>query len=153
MACAPLPTGGYVEDEIAMQTILLAEDDQNDMFFTARLFDKCGVLNPLQVVSNGREAIHYIKGEDRYADRVLHPVPILMLLDWKMPLMNGMEVLRWLQTQPKPSFPIIILTAFQDLKTMNEAYRLGAKSFLMKPIREEDLLPLIRGVPGVQFKI
>lgn len=148
----PLTNSVYIDDEVTMQTILLAEDDANDVCFLSRMFQKCGILNNLQVVENGEEANNYLKGEGRYSNRTLYPLPVLMLLDMKMPKYSGLDVLRWLQTQPKPSFPILMLTTFQDLKSMNEAYSMGASTFLVKPIREEDFLPLIKGFQGIGLK-
>jgi CheY-like chemotaxis protein len=134
------------------QPVLLAEDNEHDALFVARLFQTSGILNPLQVVSNGREAIWYLKGEGRYSDRAAYPRPILLLLDLRMPVADGLDVLIWLQTQPKPNFPIVVLTAFDDLRAMREAYRLGAQSFLLKPIQELDFLPLVRGLYGMEFE-
>ena len=134
-----------------MQPVLLAEDNEHDALFVARLFQSCGIVNPLRVVSNGREAICYLKGEGWYSDRVAHPLPVLLLLDLRMPVADGLDVLIWLNTQPKPDFPIVVLTAFEDLKAMNEAYRLGAHSFLLKPIQARDFLPLVRGFQGLEF--
>lgn len=120
-------------------------------FFMTRLLGRCRIINPLQAVSNGQEAIDYLKGVGRYADRQTHPLPILMLLDLKMPVLGGLDVLRWLQTQTKPAFPIVVLTSMEDLKTMAEGYRLGAHTFFVKPIREEDFLPLVKGLQGIEF--
>ena len=134
-----------------MNTILLADDDQNDVFLTQFLFRECNVLNPFQVVSNGDEAIKYLSGEGIYADRHHYPLPVLCLLDLRMPGKGGMDVLKWLLTQPKPDFALIILTAFEDLRQMREAYQLGAQSFLTKPLRKPDVFSLTSQVKGLQI--
>ena len=132
--------------------VLLAEDNEHDALVVAGLFRTCGILNPLHVVGNGRGVIRYLRGEGLYADRAAHPLPVLLLLDVRMPVADGVDVLRWLHTQPKPAFPIVMLTAYEDLKAMGESYRLGAHTFLLKPIRQSDFLPLLRAFPGVDFE-
>jgi CheY-like chemotaxis protein len=131
-------------------TILIADDDENDVVLMKHLFKACKVLNPLQVVSDGEEAIAYLKGEGPFSDRNRHPLPILFLLDLMMIKKGGLEVLAWLQTQPRPSFPIIILTGMQDLNQMKEAYKLGAHSFLMKPLEKNEFLKLIDSCDAIQ---
>ena len=81
-------------------TILLAEDDQNDVFFMQRAFSQARLLNPLKVVRDGEETIQYLQGEGVYADRVQYPFPVLLLLDLRMPRRNGFDVLEWLRQQP-----------------------------------------------------
>jgi CheY-like chemotaxis protein len=120
---------------MALGTILLAEDNPDDVLLMQTLMRNCCVLNPLQVVSNGDQAIAYLKGTGSYANRAFFPVPILFLLDLKMPGKGGLDVLRWLQTQPKPAFPTIVLTGFS----------------VMKPIEERDFLPLIIGFDGIKI--
>src|SRR5689334_8202570 len=95
--------------------ILVAEDDENDVLLIKHLFKTCNVQNPLQVVSDGEEAISYLKGEGAFSDRLRHPLPILFLLDLVMSRKGGLGVLEWLQTQPRPPFPVIILTGMKDL--------------------------------------
>ncbi|MDB6124310.1 MAG: response regulator receiver protein [Pedosphaera sp.] len=131
-------------------TILIAEDDENDIVLMQHLFKTCKVLNPIQVVSDGEEAIAYLSGEGAFADRSRHPVPALFLLDLKMIKKGGLEVLEWLQTQPRPAYPVIILTGMQDLSQMKEAYKLGAHSFLMKPLEKNEFLKLVSSFDRIQ---
>src|SRR5258708_37240109 len=78
--------------------ILLAEDDKNDVFLMKRAFDKAAIGNPLFMVSDGQEVVDYLEGTGKFSDRGKHPLPGLLLLDLKMPLMDGFCVLAWLRT-------------------------------------------------------
>ncbi len=80
--------------------ILLAEDDPNDVLLVQRAFQRTPVANPLQVVRDGEEALAYLSGQAPYADRERHPLPVLMLMDLKMPRKSGLEVLEWVRQQP-----------------------------------------------------
>jgi CheY-like chemotaxis protein len=132
--------------------ILLAEDDENHVLLIQNLMKACHILNPLVAVPDGEHVISYLKNDGIYADRERYPPPILLLLDMKMPRVGGLEVLKWLASvRPKPSFPTLVLTGYADLKTMNEAYRLGAQSFLLKPIERREFLPLIEAFDGIHF--
>src|SRR5678816_4089458 len=81
-------------------TILLAEDNEDDIILMQRAFARARLANPLQVVHDGDEAISYLAGEPPYSDRLSHPFPLMLLLDLHLPKVNGFEVLRWLQAQP-----------------------------------------------------
>jgi CheY-like chemotaxis protein len=133
-------------------TILLAEDDEHDVLLIKELLEKCKVWNPLQVVPGGNEAICYLKGEGQYADIVRYPMPILFLLDLRMPRTDGMAVLRWMQAHPESAVPTFMLTAFQDLKLMQEAYQLGIRSFLTKPLEERDFCSLLSRSNGIRME-
>jgi CheY-like chemotaxis protein len=129
--------------------ILVAEDDENDVVLLKLLLKECRVMNELRVVSNGDEAIAYIKGDGVFADRIKYPLPALFLLDLKMPGKGGMEVMHWLQTWPKPDFPIIILTGARDVHKMNIAYLLGARSFVVKPLDKEEFWLSVCRLKGI----
>src|SRR5215813_3318735 len=74
-------------------TVLLVEDDLNDIFLVKRAFKMARIENPLQVVTDGQEAISYLRGDDKYANRELYPLPKLIVMDIKMPRVTGFEVL------------------------------------------------------------
>src|SRR5262245_1735495 len=124
---------GIVNMKVEKDTILLAEDDDNHVALIRRAFQKAGLINPIQVVHDGEEAIAYLKGEGAFANRAEYPLPTLLLLDLKMPRKNGFEVLRWIRQQPTlAALRIVVLTSSQDIRDVNQAYQLGANSFLVK---------------------
>ena len=129
------------------ETILVAEDDSNDAFFLQRAFKKAGIATSLRFVRDGQEAIDYLSGEGLYADRAAHPKPDLLLLDLKMPRMNGFQVLEWVRHQPGlKRLPVIIFTSSYEDKDINHAYDLGANSYLIKPHSSEDLTGVAKKV-------
>src|SRR6267142_2285920 len=82
-------------------TILLAEDDENDVLIMRRAFKKANIINPLNLVCDGEEAINYLQGTGDYADRAKYPFPALLLLDLKMPKKSGFDVLEFIKTHPQ----------------------------------------------------
>jgi CheY-like chemotaxis protein len=127
--------------------ILLAEDDPNDVAIVQKAFRLAGYDNPFIVVKNGEEAIAYLEGAGEYSDRKRFPVPALMLLDIKMPRVDGFEVLQWVRAHAKWKYlPVIVLTNSYYGPDINRAYYLGANSFLTKP---EDLQEYVRAVQQV----
>ena len=126
-----------------LATILLAEDDPNDVFFMRRCFEKARVLNPLQVVGDGEQVVEYLLGQGPYADRTRHSFPLLLLLDLRMPRKNGFEVLEWLRQQPGlKRLRTVVLTSSHDGPDINRAYDLGANSYLGKPPGTEALMEM-----------
>ena len=123
--------------------ILLAEDHEDDILLIRRALTRGKVLNPLHVVRNGEEALLYLQGHGKYANRVEYPLPDLMLLDLQMPLKNGFEVLQWVRRQPAlAALRILVLTSSDSLRDVNLAYKLGANSFLVKPLEFENCVQL-----------
>ena len=115
--------------------ILLAEDQEDEVALIRRAFIKANLLNPLQVVPNGEEAIAYLQGEGKYSRRDEFPLPSLVLLDLKMPRKNGFEVLEWIRQQPGlRALRVVVLTSSDHIPDVNRAYQLGANSFLVKPV-------------------
>src|SRR6266446_3785564 len=93
-------------------TVLLAEDDPDDVLLAQIAFEKARLANPLQVVRDGEEAIAYLQGEGRYGDRHCFPLPMLLLLDLKMPRVNGFQVLEWLREHPRLyRLPVAVMTS------------------------------------------
>ena len=114
--------------------ILLAEDNSDDVLLISMALKKAGSLNRLLVVSDGEQALDYLKGEGRFADRTQFPFPELVMLDLKMPRLSGFEVLTWLRQQPQgKDLPVIIITTSCYSADITQAYALGASSFLTKP--------------------
>ena len=113
--------------------ILLAEDRQDDVDIILKAFQRAWVTTPVHVVRDGEEAIQYLKGEGRYSNREEYPLPTLLLLDLKMPRVDGFEVIKWVRGEPGFStLPIVVLTSSEQIRDVNRAYELGANSFLVK---------------------
>ncbi len=127
----------------AAKTILHVEDDKNDVFFLKFAFEDAGIANPVQVVEDGQSAIDYLAGKGKYADRDRYPFPCLVLLDLKLPVKMGLDVLRWIQEQPQlRNLLVLVLTSSSDIRDIDEAYRLGARSYLVKPLSVDKRLEL-----------
>ncbi len=117
-------------------TVLLVEDDLNDIFLVKRAFKKARLQNPLNVVTDGQEAIHYLRGVGKYADRETYPLPTLIVMDIKMPRRTGFEVLEWVKGQGRPlrRIPIVIVSSSDNPSDINQAYELGANAYMVKPM-------------------
>jgi CheY-like chemotaxis protein len=123
--------------------ILLAEDEEDYVVLIKHAFDQANISNPLHVVWNGQEVVSYLKGEGKYFNRDEFPLPDLLLLDLKMPRMNGFEVLKWLRGQPGfAALRVLVLTSSDRIRDVNEAYQLGANSFMIKPNDFQDVTQL-----------
>jgi CheY-like chemotaxis protein len=127
--------------------ILLVEDDPNDIILIKRAFGKANITNRIQVVEDGEEAISYLAGKGRYGDRQNYPLPILILLDLKLPRKSGHEVLEWLRQQPMlKRLTVVVLTSSQQSSDVNRAYDLGANSYLVKPVTFDTLVEMVKGL-------
>ena len=125
--------------------IMLADDSQDDILLIQTAFRKGNILNPLQVVRDGEEAIGYLKGEGKYANRSEYPLPALLLLDLKMPRVDGLQVLRWIRQQPGLNYlRVVVLTSCDQMRGVSEAYELGANSFLVKPLEFQNFAETTR---------
>jgi len=128
-------------------TILLVEDDPNDVLLIQRAFRKAKLVNPVQIVKDGQEAVDYLAGEGSYADRNAYPWPALMLLDLKLPRKSGFEVLEWLHAQPRlKRLPVVVLTSSAETPDINRDYDLGANSYLVKPVSFDALLDMVKAL-------
>lgn len=127
--------------------VMVAEDDENDVFFLRRAVRQAGLSISLITVQNGEEAINYLSGRIPYSDRDRHPLPVLLLLDLKMPLLNGFDVLTWLQGQLElRTMPTIVLSSSELEVDMQRACQLGARDYLVKPQAPEDLVRMVRDI-------
>ena len=118
-----------------LPTVLLAEDEANDVFLMQRALLKMGSPVLLEVASDGIEVIRYLSGVDEFADREVHPLPSLILLDIKMPRRDGFEVLAWLKTSGTLlHIPVTMLTSSNVNRDMERAFSLGATDYLIKPV-------------------
>jgi CheY-like chemotaxis protein len=131
----------------ARQPLVVVEDDDNDVVLLERAFRKSKLLNPLVFLRDGEMARDYLAGRGEYADRAAHPLPVLMLLDLKLPRLSGLELLEWMREQPAlRGLPVVILTSSRESRDLERAYALGANSYLVKPVAFEALLELVRAI-------
>ena len=127
--------------------ILLAEDDENDIFLMGRAFNRAGIPNPLFVVRNGQEAVDYLAGEGDFAQRDKHPLPGLMLLDIKMPGLDGFDVLKWLRAHPQfDLLPVVVMTSSKLQGDVDKSRQLGVYDYRVKPDNFDDLVRLLDDV-------
>jgi len=127
------------------RSFLVAEDDENDVFFLQRAFQQAKIENPLHVVRDGQEAIEYLSGAGKFSDRNLYPLPQLFILDLKMPRKTGLDVLGWLHEQPElHCLPVLVLSSSAQRTDIERAYELGANGFVVKPASLEKRVELAR---------
>ena len=127
--------------------ILLVEDNKMDIVLTLDAFREAHLANQIHVAQNGEEALKYLFGEEKYADRKAYPLPNLILLDLKMPGIDGHEVLKRVKnTREIKRIPIIILTSSKEEGDRAMSYDQGANSYLVKPISFDGFLEVVRKV-------
>jgi CheY-like chemotaxis protein len=108
---------------------------------------KANLANPLHVVEDGEQAVAYLAGEGRFADRAAYPLPVLILLDLKLPRRSGLEVLQWVRQQPGlKRLRVVVLTSSNQKSDIDRAYELGANSYLIKPGTFDSLLEMMKAV-------
>jgi CheY-like chemotaxis protein len=123
------------------KSILLVEDDEDDVFLMERALQATKITLPMNVVEHGRAAVEYLSGTGRFADRVRFPIPTVVFLDLKLPYKSGHEVLEWVRQQPEfQKLVVIILTASEETVDLARAYKLGCNSYLVKPPKAQELL-------------
>lgn len=124
--------------------ILLIEDSQNDILLIQRAFRKANITIPLSIVNDGDAAVAYLSGAEPYSDRAQHPLPILILLDLKLPRRSGAEVLQWLKQQPiLKRIPVVVLTASKESLDLNQVYDMGVNAYMVKPVMFDDLVRIV----------
>ena len=124
--------------------LLVAEDEPNDVALLSHALHANDIQATAAVVSDGEQVIQYLKGEGEFADRCLHPFPDLVLLDLKMPFVDGVEVLKWIQSRPLcASLPVLMLSGSGLPKDIDEAYRLGVHTYFTKPLSLSELGALL----------
>lgn len=129
-----------------LSPVLLAEDNPNDVLLVRRAFEENRTLNPIHAVGNGEEAIQYLSGEGQFADRAAYPFPALFLLDLKMPVKDGLEVLRWLHQHPDipRKLPVVVLSSTELPNEMQLAYAMDIQACIVKPLNYPELREKIR---------
>jgi CheY-like chemotaxis protein len=127
--------------------ILHVEDEPSDRLIVSLAFQKAAPSVKLHAVVNGDEAISYLSGLGIYANRELHPMPHLVLLDLKLPRRSGLEVLEWIRSRPESaSLPVFMMTSSQEPSDLERAYALGVNSYLVKSVDLKEMRELVKGI-------
>jgi CheY-like chemotaxis protein len=129
--------------------LLLVEDNRMDIELTLDAFREARFPNPIQVATGGQMALDYLFGHGVYADRQRYPLPGLILLDLKMPVVDGYEVLRQLKGTPiLKRIPIVIMTSSSLEGDRILSYDIGANSYLVKPLTFEGFMDVVKTIGG-----
>ena len=137
---------GYALDP--HRPILICEDNPNDVKLLTFALTEAGITHPIQFVADGRQVLDYLGGREQFADRRAFPFPQVVILDLKMPRLDGLQVLQWIKDHPECTvIPTIILTSSAHDGDIQEAYSLGANAYLVKP----DSLPELQRVLRLTF--
>ncbi|MCX6928522.1 MAG: response regulator [Verrucomicrobia bacterium] len=132
------------------QTVLYVEDDADDFTMFQLASRKCGTPFSLQRAVDGETAIAYLSGVGDYADREEYPFPDLVLLDLKMPRLDGFEVLQWIRANPETrTLPVVVLAGSTFRADIRRALELGANSYAAKPGKLQELQVLIDQIADV----
>jgi CheY-like chemotaxis protein len=127
--------------------ILELEDREEDVILFAHALERAGVSADIRVVTNGQEAIDYLRGEGKFAHRDRFPFPDLVLLDLKLPVRTGFDVLKWIRSEPAlRTLLVVTLTSSVDRGDVERAYQLGANAFLVKPSSINTLADMCRAI-------
>jgi two-component system response regulator len=124
--------------------ILLVEDNPDDMDMTLRALRKANLANKIQVARDGAEALEFIFCEGPFAGRQIESVPKVILLDLKLPKVDGFDVLRRIKGDPRTkTIPVVVLTSSKEQRDVVESYHLGVNSYIVKPVNFEGFLTAV----------
>jgi two-component system, response regulator len=125
--------------------ILLVEDDPKDQALTLRAFKKNNIRNPVVIAQDGVEALDYLFARGAHAERDAAALPQVVLLDLKLPKVDGVEVLRQIRGDPRTELvPVVMLTSSREERDVIDTYRLGANSYIVKPVDFEQFVEAAR---------
>lgn len=125
--------------------ILLVEDNPNDVKLALHAFKSNNIANKVQVVRDGAEALEFMFCTDRYAHRKIGNGPKVILLDLKLPLVDGLEVLRQIKADLRTqAIPVVVMTSSKEESDVVESYKLGVNSYIVKPIDFEQFTEVVR---------
>jgi len=134
--------------------ILLVEDNPMDVILTLDAFKEAKLNNKINVAHDGEEALDYLFGNEKYADRILYPLPSLILLDLKMPRIDGFEVLKQIKnTEKLKRIPVIILTSSKEEGDRALSYDIGANSYLLKPVNFNGFVDVVKKIDDYWFSL
>jgi CheY-like chemotaxis protein len=138
----------------ARNVVLVADDSPEDRFLLMHAFTDAGMTPKLFFVRDGEEAIEYLEGKLSFSDRQVYPFPQLLLLDLKMPKVDGFDVLRWMQEHPTLKRMLVaVLTSSAERSDVNRAYDLGANSYLVKPFGYAGYRTLVERLHGYWLEL
>jgi two-component system response regulator len=127
------------------KTILLVEDNPDDVKLTLRAFRRNNMMNPIVVARDGVEALDYLFGRGAYADRPGHPLPTLVILDLKLPKLDGIGVLKAIRADVRTGLlPVVILTSSKEEDDLAQTYALGANSYVRKPVDFAEFMEAVK---------
>jgi len=125
--------------------ILIVEDSPQDLELALRALKKANVSNRIQVARDGAEALEFIFGEGVHAGRKLENGPKVVLLDLKLPKVDGLEVLQRLKSDPRTkTIPVVVLTSSKEQSDVVESYKLGVNSYIVKPVNFESFMEAVQ---------
>lgn len=137
-----------------LRPILVAEDDDNDYFLLDRAIKKAGIRNPIQRVINGQEVVYYLSGISPYSDRVAYPFPHLLLLDLKLPVKHGFDVLKWIRSrEATKTLLVVVLSSSRQADDIQTAYELGANGYVPKSTSVDDLVEVASAIKAYWLKV
>jgi CheY-like chemotaxis protein len=125
--------------------ILLVEDNQDDLDMTFRALRKANLTNHIQAVRDGAEALDFIFCQGAFVGRKFESAPKVILLDLKLPKINGMDVLKRIKSDPRTKMiPVVVLTSSKEQKDVIESYNLGVNSYMVKPVNFEGFAATVK---------
>ncbi len=125
--------------------ILLVEDNPNDVELTLRALKKANISNQIHVVRDGEEATEFIFCEGKFTNRRIEDMPSVILLDLKLPKIDGLDILKRVKSDPRTkSIPVIVLTSSREQKDILESYNLGTNSYIVKPVNFEQFAAAVQ---------
>lgn len=134
-----------MREKFSERKILLVEDNLDDIALTLRAFKKNNIINEVIVANDGVEALDYIFGTGKYAGRNIQDMPAVVLLDLKLPRVDGMEVLRRIRNDESTKIiPVVILTSSKEENDLANSYKGGCNSYIRKPVDFEQFMEAIK---------
>jgi two-component system, response regulator len=125
--------------------ILLVEDNPNDVKLALHAFQRHNLANHVQVVRDGAEALEFIFCTDRFSHRSITNTPRVILLDLKLPLVDGLDVLRAIKGDPRTHhIPVVVMTSSKEESDMVESYKIGVNSYIVKPVDFDQFTEVVR---------
>jgi two-component system, response regulator len=133
-----------VEDQNIVD-ILLIEDNPNDVELTLRALKKVNIINKIQVLNDGAEALEFLFRNGKYSNRLSQNEPKVIVLDLKLPKVNGLEILRQVKGDESLKFiPVVVLTSSREEQDVVESYKLGVNSYIVKPVDFEKFIDAVK---------